>query len=219
MSKAGWILIGGMVILLIIIFLVGTCDTKKPDIDVSQGDSLQYWKNKAGEIASLKKKEADYFAEEKKGWLDSIAKLHNTKTKYIKEVITVTTEGKVEIVNKEIPVIKYVDSNNCPRILWQMFENAWYIAEVTLDTQGDSTKLLIESRDSLTIVAKTVREGGLFNRKEFLQFDFQNTNPYNHIQGATVYRVPHKTNAWNKWIKPALAAAVASGVTYQLTKK
>jgi hypothetical protein len=208
---------GVLAIVLAILLLKGGC--KKPDVPVSIGDSLTYWKNKAGEVASLKKKEEDFFIQEKKGWLDSIAKLHNTKTKYIREVVTITEKGEVKIVNTEKAVIKYVDSNNCPTVLWQMFENPWYIAETQLDVKGDSSYVKIQTIDSLSVVWKEVREGNLFNRRRFLQLDIQNANPYNHITGASAYRVPQKTNAWNKWIKPALSAAVASYATYQLTKK
>lgn len=218
LSNFGWILFGVALIVLLIVLLKDGCGPK-PDIVLSNNDSLQSWVNKQGDtIKSLKKKEEDYFVE-RKGFVDSIAKLYNSKTKYIREVVKITEKGEVQIVNTETPIVKYVDSNNCPRIIYQAFENPYYLAEATLDTHGDSSKLLLETTDTLSVVWKQVKEGGLFNRKTFLQLDLSNANPYNHITGAEVYRVPQKVNAWNKWIKPTLVGIAAATVTYQLTKK
>jgi hypothetical protein len=219
-STIGWILAGLLLIALLILLLKDGCN-KHPEIAVSKGDSLQYWKNKAGEVASIKKTEQDFLevSIENKNLLDSIAKLYNSKTKYIKEYVKVTEKGEVKIVNTEVPIVKYVDSNNCPRVLFQGFENPYYIVEAQIDVKGDSSYVKLETIDTLSVVWKTVKEGGLFNRRTFLQVDMQNANPYNHITGATVYRVPQKTNAWNKWIKPVLVGAASSFATYQLTKK
>lgn len=185
----------GLIAILIILILIGVfakkCDGNKVVV-TGPLDSVIYWKDKYNnEVASLKGYEAQFAYEEKK-LLDSIAKVHNSKVKYIKEYLTVTEEGKTVIVTKDKPVITYVDSGKGKEIknVFQMFENPYYIAEATIDLTGkDSSKLALQTVDTLSVVWKEVKEGNIFHRKTFLQLDVTNKNPYNQITGLQAYRV------------------------------
>lgn len=45
-----------------------------------------------------------------------------------------------------------------------------------------------------------------------------NTNPYFYNTEMSSIKVVHQPNEWNKWIKPTLAAIIAAGITYKITK-
>lgn len=185
----------GLVCILVILILIGVfakkCDGNKVVV-TGPLDSTFYWKDKYNNnVASLKGYEAQFAYEEKK-LLDSIAKVHNSKVKYIKEYVTITEEGKTVIVTKDKPVITYVDSGKGKEMksVFQMFENPYYIAEATIDLTGkDSSKLALQTVDTLSVVWKEVKEGNIFHRKTFLQLDVSNKNPYNQITGLQAYRV------------------------------
>lgn len=187
-----------LAVLIGLFFLIRGCDRVQPDV-IAAEDSVQFYKNKLGqEVAAIKQREQDYY-KAAEGYLDSIAKLHNTKSKLIEEIallklrgtVTITTPGKPTIVYKDtgsaylitLPPVKYVE---------QDFSNKWYKAfvHIPVDDSEDSSYMKLETFDELRYVVKEVKEGGLFNRRTYLQVEAINTNPYNRIEGLSVYRKP-----------------------------
>ena len=194
-----WILVAAL--LIFIIFGLKACG--KPNTDGPAQDSVTYWKTKTGEaVASLRAAEAQ-FAIAPKPYRDSIAALLDTKDKLLKEIVDIKLHGKVILVpvdtGKDKLVIQYRDTGHTQiEVASQVFSNPWYMAKVQLNLL-DGTKSLVEiqSYDSLLLVWKTVRSGWFLNRKDSLQLDIKNSNPYNQITGAKAYRVP--SPAPKKW--------------------
>lgn len=198
MTTKGWVnisLIGvGIVITVIVLLFVRKCTTTKPDVIATQ-DSTQYYKNKMGqEVAALKQREQDFYRVKEAGYLDSIAKLYNSKSRLLQEVAVLRQKGTVTISVASPPLIKRdTIPGECPTItlVEQVFTNPYYWAEVSIPVNNqDSSKISIQTFDTLSIITKTVNEGGLFNRKTYLQVDAVNSNPFNHITGLEVYRQP-----------------------------
>lgn len=192
MTNGTKILIGVFVVMLAIIFFQWKCNRDRQAIVTTATDSF-YWRDKYNNEVASRKGLEEQFGFKEKHLLDSIAEIHNVKPDRIKEYVTVYQEGKATIVTRDRPVITYVDSGRGKEIknVFQMFENPYYLVEATIDLSGqDSSYALIETVDTLSVVWKEVREGGLFNKKRFLQLDVTNKNPYNHITGLDAYRVP-----------------------------
>lgn len=195
-SNISFLLLGAGIAVIVFLVLRG-CNEPKPDVIVNTGTDSAYYINKMGqEVAALKQREEDFYRVTSENFLDSIAKLHNTKASLIREVailrqkgtVTITVPGKPVITTDTIQV-----AGNCiiPTAVAQDFVNPYYSANVFISMNGqDSSRLLLETYDTLTIVTKTVKEGGLFNRKTYLQVDAKNSNPYNHIANMQVYRKP-----------------------------
>lgn len=199
-TKKGWttiILIAiAAALVILLLFVFKQCRAPKPDVIAIQ-DSTQYYKNKLGEeVAAIKQREEDFYRVTSENFLDSIAELHNTKASLLREVailrqrgsVTITVPGKPVITTDTIEV-----EGECivPTAVAQDFSNPYYSASVFISMDGkDSSRLMLETYDTLTIVTKTVKEGGLFNRREYIQVDAKNSNPYNHIANLQVYRKP-----------------------------
>lgn len=160
------------------------CGHKHPDTG-GTADSTRYYKNKLGEsVAYIKKKDEDYA---KAIWdLDSLAILFNTKPKHIKEFMQVVSQTRDTIYSTKPPITIY--QGDSVRMLSQMFESPYHIAEVTIDRLGDSSKLLISSVDTIDVLTKQVTEGGFFNRRKYVQFDIKNRNPNTVITQVNAYR-------------------------------
>lgn len=197
MTAKGWVnisLIGvGVIVAVLVMLLINKCNQPKPDIVATSNDSTQYYKNKLGqEVAAIKQTEQEFYRVKEAGYLDSIAKLHNTKAKLLQEVTTLKQKGTVTIAVASPPIIKRdTIPGQCNDItsMEQVFTNPYYYAEVSLSTK-DSSRILIETFDTLTIVSKTVKEGGIFSSRKYLQVDAVNSNPFNHITGLQVYKQP-----------------------------
>ena len=189
---------GILAVIICTFLLLRNCNRSKPDI-IAAVDSVQYYKNKLGqEVAAIKQREQDYY-KAAEGYLDSIAKLHNTKSKLIQEIAVLTQRGTVKITTPGKPTIVYKDTGSTVLValpqmdyVEQAFENKWYkaLVHIPLDANSDTSFLQLETFDELRYVAKEVKEGGLFNRRTYLQVDAINTNPYNKIDGLSVYRKP-----------------------------
>lgn len=160
------------------------CGRRHPDTGGTQ-DSTRYYKNKYGEsIAYIKKKDEDYA---KAIWdLDSLSMVYNTKPKYIKEFVQVVSKTTDTVYSSTPPITIY--EGDSVRMLSQMFESNYHFAEVTIDRLGDSSKLLISSIDTLDVLWKQVTEGGLFNRRRYVQLDVKNRNPNTLITQINAYR-------------------------------
>lgn len=198
-SNRGWwnitFIAIGIIAVVFVVLYIQRCNAPKPDIIAAQ-DSTQYFKNKYGEVAAIKQREEDFFRVKEAGYLDSIAKLHNTKEKLLLEVITLKQKGSVIITVASPPIITIKTDTvpgECPQYIsvQETFTNPYYNAAVSVSLDGsDSSRMKLETFDTLTIVTKTVKEGGLFNTKTYLQVDATNANPYNRITGLQVYRQP-----------------------------
>lgn len=167
------------------------CGSPKPDI-IAARDSVQMYRLENGKLAAaIKQREQDYYRAEE-GYLDSIAALHRTKVKFIREVVTVIQQGETVIKTIEKPVIKYDTVQGMPLIdeVSQHYISPYYDATAIIRLNGDSSELHLKTFDTLSYVAKTVKEGGLFNRREYLQVVATNSNPYNQITGLNVFRQP-----------------------------
>ena len=248
-SNAGWIVSMGLLIALLLCFLLDNCHSK-PEIGV-QNDSVQYWKNKNGElVASIKQREQD-FGLTAKSYLDSIARLYNTKAKDIKEAVTIAMRGKATIKGSGKTTVVYdptpdyfdyrliIDSPDlwepskpggplkinypCPpqiKSLSEIFLDPYYTVQATIDKDGDSSFVEIQTYDTLSLVWKEVKEGNFFNRRNYLQVDVKNANQNNVVIGLQAYRAPTpKPNAWNRWMKPALIGAAAGYIGYRIGRK
>ncbi|HTE32719.1 MAG TPA: hypothetical protein VK666_20200 [Chryseolinea sp.] len=188
---------------LLFLLIKWNCTKSSPDI-VAVVDSVQYYRNKLNqEVAAIKQREQDYY-KAPPGYLDSIAKLHNTVTNLLQEVEALRLRGSVKLATGSHPEIIYRykgspvidtmpgghDPGDSAISVTQTFSNPYYSAVANISLHGDSSYLWIESYDTLRVVAKLVKEGHLFNRQTYLQVDAVNTNPYNRIQGLSVYRKP-----------------------------
>lgn len=197
MKNLPWYIAAAAVIALVIVLLSQCGGGPAGDIGYIK-DSTQHWKNKYGQlVASLKQREQD-FAVSEKGYLDSIAKLHNGKARDIKAAIELRLKGKTKITAKEPVTIEYdlIDTSasmDCPpsiKSIGQVFSSPYYVASAVLYTRGDSSTLDLTTYDTLTVVTKQIREGNIFHRRHYIQVDARNANPYNIIEGMKVYRLP-----------------------------
>ena len=122
--------------------------------------------------------------------LDSIAKVYNTREKYLQELLIIATRSHIDIPivpgTEEQDYFPPVDS--CPPQIKNMrgtFATRWHTAKVQL---GDSAYLQLESRDTITGIWKTVKEGNIFKRKEYLQFDINFADTSRKVTHMTTYR-------------------------------
>jgi hypothetical protein len=210
--------------------LLTKCNQCGKNVAITKGsDSTLYWKNKAGDAVVSQRQTEEEFSRINKKLLDSIAKVYKVKTKNVKEVVLIYQESK-----SDVPVAPGSQSadyfppvDNCPPLVKNMrdsFANQWYKAAVQI---GDSSYLHLSVKDSLAIVWKTVKTGGLFKRKEFLQVDISNTNPDVRLSGVQTYRTAPKAQkrfaigvqagyGFSNSLSPA--AYVGIGVSYSLIR-
>lgn len=190
-------IIAGAIILLIalvIFLLLKQCNIPKPEISVTRDDSTQYYKNKLGqEVAALKMERDEYGKTLTIQFRDSIAKLHNTIDKKVKEITILRQKGTVIIDNTKPPIVKI---DTVPGVeqeylsVEQNFDNSYYHANAFISLSGGTSTMKLQTFDTLSVVAKVVTEGRIFHRKSYLQVDAINANPYNKIEGLNVYRQP-----------------------------
>jgi hypothetical protein len=157
-------------------------------------DSTIYWRNKHDQVVASQKALAEQFSVQDariSHLLDSVARVYDTKSRNIQELVIATNKGLSRLkpsTRVEIDVDTVNVPGNCPpRVLRmrQQFKSPYYLAFVQL---GDSSYLDLHSIDTLTYLWKTVREGGLFNRKSYLQLDVTHANPDITITGLTSFR-------------------------------
>lgn len=175
----------GVILILSVILYFCCCHKKVIPHSGGTADSTRYYKNKLGEtVAYIKKKDEDYA---KAIWdLDSMAILFNTKPKYIKEVVQVVSKTTDTIYSSTDPITIY--QGDSVRMLSQMFESNYHIAEVTIDRKGDSSRLLLSSVDTIDVITKQVIEGPLWNRRKWVELDVKNRNPNTVITQVNAYR-------------------------------
>lgn len=185
-----YLIITGLLIALF--FCFRGCHKKVNDgLPTGANDSLQKWVNSMGDTVAALKTTREQLARKNQGF-DSLAALYRTKPKFIKEVTTITVEGKETIVPSGPPVVIHDTVEGVPDVvsMSQAFENNYHVAEVTIHRNGDSSKLLLSSVDTIDIIGKEVKEGNIFNRKTFYQIDVKNRNPFTTITGVQAYRTP-----------------------------
>lgn len=164
----------------------------------SRPDSTFYWKTKTGELmASLKGTEQAFGQKDQvmKRAIDSLARLLKVKPKSIIETITLYEDSRSDL--KPDPATEYdyqpLFGPDCPPVpqnVRKTFRNQWYVATAQI---GDSSFLQLHKKDTTTITWKTVREGGLFNRRQYLQLDVNRADTAATITRISAYRVPQKT--------------------------
>jgi hypothetical protein len=178
------------------VFAINKC-THKPAVLVTEIDSVQYWKNRAGDAVATVIKSKDDFA--KAGFkIDSLAKLLKVKPSSIQSHVEVITHGKDSLTSDHTPLVIYYSSfpedstgEHCPppvRMLSETFWNDYYTADARIDSEGDSSYLRIQSTDTVAITFRDVKTGSIFNRKTFLELDATNANRNNTIVGLSGYR-------------------------------
>lgn len=234
-----WIGVGIAVVVLLTLFIVKSCERgAKPEIAAIR-DSVQFYKLDNGKLATaLKQKTEDFsvLAARNANLLDSVAKLYKTKVSLLQEVAVLTQHGTVTIMSPSGSAIliyktdtlwKQGDCPPLPASVAMEYRNPWYHVIDQISLRGDSSKIEIQTFDTLTYVAKAVKEGNLFNRKNYLQVVASNSNPYNAIVGLDVYRIPvpkpkkfgvgvQVGYGFSNALKPALY--IGAGVSYNLIR-
>lgn len=187
---------GFLILIALFLFRYSSCDSDHPDPGGDRGsaDSLFYWKNKYNElVASQKGTEAEFSVQDPriKRIIDSVARVYGTKPKNVKELVITTTEGASDvpvsgpvIVGTDSGEAEYVTGDACT---WMegSFISPYYNARVRL---GDSSYMRLQTRDTITYLWKTVKQGNIFNRKTYLQLDINHANPDIIVTNTTAYR-------------------------------
>jgi len=187
--------------------LLKNCNSKGPDI-IAAKDSVQYrWtKDSVRMITYIKQREQD-FNKISKILRDSIKALQSGKFKNVNTAATIALTGNVRIqgsvdtskilalLNEKIDSLQNSIEDDCPSscpvIVGRVFENQWYTVKAAISIKWPTESFVeIQTKDSLTFLDEYVKEGGLFNRKSYLQVSVTNHNPYNKITGLEVYRKP-----------------------------
>ena len=162
-------------------------------------DSITYWKG----IASLRKTPED-FAQATKGYLDSVSKAFDSKPAKIQEVIKYITTAHDTLYTDAQPIIVH-DTLKAITSLSEEFNSNYYNIFAHIEAVGKGSFLQFVGYDTVTTVFKNVSTGNIFNRKNFLQLDIKNSNPFIVVTGAHAYR--QEVPAPKKW-------AVILGIGY-----
>lgn len=190
-----WQVIAVTLFLLILFFWYKSCN--KASVLPPTNDSIAYWRNKVGEEVASRKAAEDQFSIFNEEYLDSIARLLDTKAMLLKQITVLTQKGKATLTTDNIPIVKFKtdtlhvgDSAYCPDLVSaeQGFKSPYYNAYAIISLNGGTSSLSLETYDTLLYADKIVKEGNIFNRKRFLQVDVTNTNDSAHITGLNVYR-------------------------------
>lgn len=180
----------------IIVLILYTCNHLHPtpiQDSSEQVDTLE-WMNDAGDIVSSLKGTPQAFAVERKE-ADSIAKVYRVREKNLLEYIVALQHSLSDVKPSGAAAADYFPMDtlkNCPpqiRNLRQAFSSPYYKAAVQI---GDSSFMHLESFDTVTVVWKRVREGSIFNRRNFLQVDVSMANPDTKVYGLKAYRMQEK---------------------------
>jgi hypothetical protein len=189
---------------LMVTFMILTCHYSSIPLQGSseQVDTLE-WVNNAGDLVSSLKASPEYFAQEKKEIIDSLAKVYNTRPKKVIEYVIATTEGESDIkpvgdVDIIVHPPVYLGSDTAeeaPQIknMKQDFSSPYYNATVQI---GDSSYMHLRSFDTVTVLWKKVKEGSIFNRRNLIQLDVSTANPDTKVSGIKAYRITEKPKRW-----------------------
>lgn len=188
--------VSAVIMLVLVLFLwYLSCNKKSSVVPPAVNDSVTYWKSEFGKEFASRKASEDQFAIFNSEYLDSIANLIDSKTKLLREVAILKQKGTVTIKTPGAPTIVYKEKTDtipgeCLTVerVEQDFSSPYYKAHAVIPLNGDSSSLQLETYDTLAYVVRIVKEGGLFNRRSFLQIDASNANPDNKIIGMSVYR-------------------------------
>jgi hypothetical protein len=182
-----------IIIILFLFFRQKGCSKPVDNTDRGTADSTFYWKNAYAQTVASQKATAEQFSavnDNIKHLLDSVARVYDTKTSRIQEMLVAVTRGVSNLVpspgTREIDT--FFTSPGCPqgiRNMRQTFTNPYYTAKVQI---GDSSYHRLESIDTMTVLWKTVKEGNLFNRKELLQLDIHFADTSRKVTGLTSFR-------------------------------
>jgi len=186
-----WIL--AAVLAIILILDLKGCFNPPVTVNKPSPDSSAYWRNKLGDSILGLRSTVLGFAQITDSQREAIARLLDTKSKLIQEVITLKSHGSVIIpAGPNPPQIVYVDSgHNKIKSATQVFTDPWYQVIAQLDLE-DYTKSLVqvETFDSLLLAWKIGKTGNIFTRKSYMELDIKNQNPHTHFSYAQAYRSP-----------------------------
>jgi hypothetical protein len=143
-------------------------------------------------------------------YLDSIAKIYDTKPKVIKQVVTITAKGEVELKPDSVVVHDTVKAA-CPQVksMRQTFSNPYYKADAIL---GDGARITLKTFDTLTLVTKRIKGG--------MQVDVRTANPYSMITGVKSINVPEKKRPYGIGVQVGYNGKpyVGVGLSYNLIR-
>lgn len=191
-----WVWVAGVVLILLVLFFWYKSCNKASTLP-PPNDSITYWRNKAGEEVASRKAAEDQFSIFNEEYLDSIARLLDTKARLLNQITVLTQKGKTTIKTDNAPIVKFKtdtlhvgDSAYCPDLVSaeQGFKSPYHNAYAIISLNGGTSSLSLETYDTLLYADKIVKEGNIFNRKRFLQVDVTNTNDSAHITGLNIYR-------------------------------
>lgn len=186
-------------------FFLKKCISVQPDI-IAAKDSVQYrWTDDSLRMITFIKQREQDFNKISQMLRDSIKKLQSGKFKNLNTAARIILSGSVRLgdqaegpdlaTNGDV-VSPSHEINNTGQIfvrdtVQQDFHNDWYKVKTAINLSDRSKSYTeITTKDSLTYIDEYVKEGGIFNRRTFLQVSISNSNPYNKISGMEVYRKP-----------------------------
>jgi len=188
----GWYLFIAIVLFVIISKVTNCNGTGSSSINAP--DSVFYYKNEANKATAYLKEALASWEASDQHWKDSIAKVYNSKTKFLKEILVIDQKGDADIeptgpVERDFYPVYMTDCPPEVKNIRQRFSNEWYDATVQI---GDSSYLHLKAQDRITVVWKQVNEGSIFHRKKYLQLDVSNENPDVTVTGLKTFRVNEK---------------------------
>lgn len=184
----------------IIFAITRECNSVKPVVVKPLSDSVSFYKNKYGNQVAYQKGQEQQFAYIEKRYKDSLAKLHRN----ILEAVSIRMRGRAVVQGSGKPTIVYdttyamsfpMSLDSCPpqiKSLDDIFLSDYYTVQAHIETNGEGSFVEVQTYDTLSFIVKEVKEGGLFNRKTFIQVEASNANPHNIIENMKVYRVATK---------------------------
>lgn len=186
----------------ILVFLISKCHgcSDGPSIQAITPPDTLYWNNEAGDKVTSLKGTEEAFAVLRKKVADSVARVYKVKLKNMENYLIAWTEAQSDIAPE--PSTKETDYmpspvKDCPAVvknMRQQFNGPYDSITVQI---GDSSYLHKRSYDTVTVVWKKVTEGGIFNRKRFLQVDVSFADTSRHVKGLDAYRQPaSKPKRW-----------------------
>lgn len=185
-----------LVVILALILFIDLKGCNKPVIkDGPELDSVTYWRTKSGELVASLKATEDELAQAPKKYRDSIADLLHTKDALLKEVVDLKMHGTTTIYSDTGHKIQtvYVGDSGHKQLesVSQVFSNPYYQVVANLNIIHDALSTVqIQTWDSLLLAWHVVKSGNIFTRKQYLELDIKNSNPYSTVTNAQAYRVP-----------------------------
>jgi hypothetical protein len=184
--------------LAVLILFLWKCNRENPPQAAGELQSYD-WINNAGDIVSSLKGSAEAFSKDDSHLSDSLASVYKTERKKLLEYVVFRENSIADV--PPVSGTKAADyfppkDSVCPaqvKNVRESFSNPYYTADVQI---GDSSYMHLQHQDTITVLWKKITEGGLFNRKHFLQLDLSSADPSNKIYGVKAYRKQIEQKKW-----------------------